>query len=100
MQDIQSRVKQLKRPGLLVRAALFGVDDYRRTRDLPRLLPCMGRAAHGPVLVALLEAERSVEDARTAQDITYGVARHIDLLTAIMAEHRDLAAVCRLRDLS
>jgi Family of unknown function (DUF6477) len=99
MQDIQSRVKQLKRPGLLVRAAVFGVDDYRRSRDLQRLLPGMGFAAHGPVLIALLEAERAVEDERTGHETAYSVARHIDLLTAIVAEHRDFDAVQRARAL-
>ncbi|SEN65902.1 hypothetical protein SAMN04488003_1254 [Loktanella fryxellensis] len=100
MQDIQSRVKQLKRPGLLVRAALFGVDEYRRSRDLQRLLPGLGSAAHGPVLIALLESERALEDERIAHQMAYSVARHIDLLTAIMAEHRDFEAVQRARALS
>ncbi len=97
MQDIQSQVRQLKRPGLLVRAARFGLDDYRRTRELARLLPGQGMTTHGPVLMALLDAEREVNDLRIAKNAAYTLITHIDLLTAIMAEPRDFDAIARLR---
>lgn len=100
MQDIRSRVSQLKRPGLLVRAARFGLDDYRRARDLPRLVPGVGAAGHGPVLIALLETEALEDAARQAQATSYALVRHIDLLTAIMAEARDFEAITRPRDVT
>ncbi|MBU2359497.1 DUF6477 family protein [Loktanella sp. M215] len=100
MQDIQSRIRQLKRPGLLVRAARFGLDDYRRTRDLSRLVPGLGTTAHGPVLIALLEAESVENSARQERATAYCLMRHIDLLTAVMAEARDFEAVTRPRDIT
>ena len=95
MQDILSRIRQLTRPGLLVRAARFGLDGYRRNRDLARLLPDHRPLATGPALMDLLEAEREVDAARRAKDAHYDLLRHIDLLTAIMAEARDLAEITR-----
>ncbi len=97
MQTLQSTVMQLKRPGLLVRAARFGIDHYRRTRDLARLLPDMSPAGPAPTLMALLDAEHAVNAMRLEQDRAYDIVQHIDLLTAIMAESRDLDAVTRPR---
>ena len=97
MQDIQSQIRQLNRPGLLVRAARFGIDLYRRDRDLARLLPDMHQPGTGAALVALLEEERAENESRLAQDAHYALVRHIDLLTAIMAEARDLEAIARPR---
>ncbi len=97
MQDIQSQIRQLKRPGLLVRAARFGLDGYRRDRDLARLLPEHGTTGPGAALMALIEAERDENDARLAHGAYYAIVRHIDLLTAIMAEARDLEEIARAR---
>lgn len=97
MLDLQTQVRQLKRAGLLVRAARFGVDDYRRSRDLPRLLGDCVMSGVGATLMALLEAEREVEIARKGHAADYQLATHIELLTAIMAEARDLEAITRPR---
>ena len=97
MQDIQSQIRQLNRPGLLVRAARFGLDGYRRDRDLARLLPDMHDPCTGAALVALMEEERMQNDSRMARDAHYALVRHIDLLTAIMAEARDLEAISQPR---
>ena len=95
MHDIQTLLGQLKRPGLLVRAARFGLDGYRRERDLARLVPHLGQTGPGAALMALMEAEREENAARLAHDARYALVRHIDLLTAIMAEARDLEAITR-----
>ena len=97
MLDLQTQVRQLKRPGLLVRAARFGVDDYRRSRDLPRLLGGRVMSGVGATLMALLEAEREVEIARKDHAAGYALATHIELLAAIMAEARDFEAITRPR---
>lgn len=82
----------LERPRLLVRAARFTLDDYRRERDLPRLLPSAGLAAPGRAVAPLLAAEAACEAARAAQAATYSAARHVELLAALMAEARLAAA--------
>lgn len=86
MQDIQTFISQLKRPKLLVRAARFGQDDYRRERDLRRLLKLDRAPRPGAALMALSEVEAEMNDRRLTKSATYVLATHIDMLTAIMAE--------------
>jgi hypothetical protein len=103
MQDIQSQIRQLKRPGLLVQAARFGLDGFRRSRDLARLLPDAAHVSCGAALMALLEAEREENDARTAHSAHsahYALIRHIQLLTAIMAEARNFEIIARPRSVT
>jgi hypothetical protein len=100
MQDIQSQIRQLKRPGLLVQAARFGLDGFRRSRDMARLLPDAAHVSCGAALMALLEAERQENDARTAHSAHYALIRHIQLLTAIMAEARDFEIIARPRSVT
>ncbi|RYH03410.1 hypothetical protein EU805_06735 [Salipiger sp. IMCC34102] len=92
MIDIQTRLRDLHRPDLLTRAARFAVDDYRRTRDLPRLLPGTPPLRPAPALVELLEVERGLNEDRKAGAVGYSLSRHVLALAAIMAEARDLAA--------
>ncbi|MCL4187289.1 MAG: hypothetical protein KJZ85_06740 [Rhodobacteraceae bacterium] len=82
----------LRRPRLLVRTARFALDDYRRQRDLPRLLPLAGVTAPARAVGLLLAAEAACEAMRAAGSATYSAARHIELLTALMAEARLTAA--------
>lgn len=86
MQDIHTFISQLKRPKLLVRAARFGQDDYRRTRDLRRLLKTDNLPRPGAALMALAEIEADMNDLRLQKSASYSLAIHIDALTAIMAE--------------
>ena len=92
MKDILSYLADLNRPRLLVRAARMGVEDYQRERHLPRLLgrPAAPRSAHA--LVRLRELELDMNAQRLASDASYCIARHIDVLIAIMAEARILRA--------
>ncbi|MCC6305842.1 MAG: hypothetical protein IT545_11685 [Rhodobacteraceae bacterium] len=82
----------LHRPRLLVRAARFALDDYRRDRDLARLLPAAGLPSPARAVALLLDAEAACEAARSAASATYSAARHVDLLAALMAEARLAAA--------
>ncbi len=91
MLDIHSLLKNLRRPKLLVQAARFGVDDYRRNIDLQRLLNCPGMPGPSEAIVRLLDIESELNDARVNHDAGYSLAQHIDALTAIMSEQRLLA---------
>ena len=86
MTDFRTLLADLRRPRLLVRAARFGLADYRRDRDLRRLLPAM--AAADRALPHLFRTEESIEATRRNGDASYSVARHIDVLIALMAEAR------------
>lgn len=86
MQDILSQAMGLKRPNILVRAARFGLTDYNRERHLQRCLPGDQTLTPGRALVALLDAEKQLNSDRCKKAGTYVIARHVDVLTAIMAE--------------
>jgi hypothetical protein len=95
MQDILSRVEGLKRPPLLVRAARFGLDDYNREGQLPRLLKVLSSPRSGEAILRLLEVEALLEERRIAQAADYSVARHVEVIIALMAEARLLRAIMR-----
>lgn len=86
MTDFRSLLSDLRRPGLLIRAARFGLSDYRRERDLKRLV-ATPLSAEGTVSHLLGEEER-MEQNRQSGDAAYSVSRHIEVLIALMAEVR------------
>lgn len=88
MTDTLSLFAALRRPRLMIRAARIGVADYRRDRDLRRLLGAAASLVPERALAALLDAEARAEATRMAGDAAYSIARHVDLLIALMAEAR------------
>ncbi len=82
-------VAALSRPRLLAAAARAGVSQYRRDRDLAGLVPAgtPGRA----LLAALAEAEAACDADRRLAAPGYSVARHVRVLTALLAEARAAA---------
>ena len=88
MQDRRTRLKALRRPALLVRAARHGQADYRRAQHLPRLLGYGALPAHGAALAALMEMEETHEARRREDDAAWSAARHVEVLIALMAEAR------------
>ena len=88
MTDLRNLLGDLRRPAMLIRAARFGLVDYRRERDLRRLIhsePSPDRA-----LPRLLEVEEQIEEARRTGDPGYSASRHIDVLIAMLGEARML----------
>ena len=92
MSELQQLVTPLKRPGLLVRAARHGLNDYDRDRHLRRIL--RADRTPSPVVAArqLIDLEQSHEDRRQSADASYSVQRHIEALCALMGEARLLRA--------
>jgi Family of unknown function (DUF6477) len=88
MHDIRTFLSELRRPRLLVRAARHGLQDYRRERDLTRLVAAAPRQAPEATLDFLVETEERMEATRRAGDASYSIARHIEVLIAMMAEAR------------
>ncbi len=79
-------LKSLRRPRLLIRAARFGLADYNRDRDLKRLMRVVSPPPPARALTSLLEAEAEAESRRKTGAAGYSVARHVELLIALMAE--------------
>lgn len=95
MQDLLGMIAGLNRPRLLVRAARFGVDDYSRTNQLPRLLGVIALPRTGEAIVRLIELEADLNDRRMVAGADYSVARHVAFLIALMGEARLLRAMTR-----
>jgi hypothetical protein len=84
MPDPRPLLATLRRPRLLMRAARFGLLEYRRERDLRRIV---GNPASPEATVSsLISVEARLEETRIAGDATYSVARHIEVLIALLAE--------------
>ena len=88
MTDLATILAALRRPKILVRAARAGVVDYRRERDLRRILRLGRAAAPRYALDHLIAEERRLEETRAAGEATYSIQRHVAVLTAIVAEAR------------
>ena len=97
MRDIFSLIHELKRPPLLVRAARFGLDDYQRAQHLRRALQSDDLPGPGAAVMRLLDIERDLNDARLSRSGAYSVARHVDVLIAVMAE-ANLMKMARQQD--
>ncbi len=95
MSEIFSALGALRRPRLLNRAARHGLADYSRDRTLMRLIEGERTIAPEAAVKKLMQAEAQVEMNRQKGDGTYSVARHIELLIALMAEARMLVRPVR-----
>ncbi|MBL4917204.1 DUF6477 family protein [Szabonella alba] len=91
MQDFRKCLSRLSRPRLLVRAARLGMTEYRRERDLRRLIATVHPPAPEAALARLLDEEERIETTRQRGDAAYSLTRHVDLLIALMAEFRLLS---------
>ena len=76
----------LRRPRLLIRAARHGVAEYNRTRDLRRVIRAEGSVSPARAVSRLMALEAEQEATRQAGDASYSVARHVEILIALMAE--------------
>lgn len=84
MTDHRTLLASLRRPRLLMRAARFGLGDYRRDRDLRRLVS--GPTSPEETVTSLITTEARLEATRLAGEAGYSVARHIEVLIALLAE--------------
>jgi hypothetical protein len=88
MSDISTILANLRRPRLLIRAARHGIHDYRRDRDLRRLIDATTPPSPETAFARLRDAEEHAEETRRAGDAGYSLTRHVDLLIAMLAEAR------------
>lgn len=86
MKDCLSLLDELKRPKLLIRAARIGASDYRRERELRRILRVAKLPGSREALLRLMEEERVLNDSRTEQNGLYDVAKHVQVMIAIVGE--------------
>ncbi len=88
MTDPQTFMSSLRRPRLLVRAARLGLENYNRNLCLRRLLPGETPPRPGLAFDMLVEREQAIDDIRREGAAHYSVARHIEVLVALIDESR------------
>ena len=86
MQDLLGRLSTLHRPRILIRAARIGVQDYCRQRHLPKVLGYAQLPKVPIAILRLIELEQKLNHQRCADDPSYPIARHIEVLIALMGE--------------
>lgn len=86
MRDIRDALENLRRPRLLMNAARSGLVNYKRDRDLRRLIGTEPRTPMDITLPKLLSEERRLENIRLTGDAAYPVGRHVDVMIALLAE--------------
>jgi len=83
---LSSAAMPLIRPKLLIETARIGARLYRRERDLPGAVPGLSTAARGRIVARLRDAEWRCEDLRRTRSPTYRPGRHVQILSALIAE--------------
>ncbi len=86
MQDILSSLQQLNRPRLLVRTAKTVAQTYKRDRHLKQIFHSSALPKHGAALLRLIEIEQTINEMRQQKHAGYSLARHIEILAALMGE--------------
>ena len=86
MKHLRNPLESLRRPRLLINAARFGLSDYDREAVLARILGRPALKDDRFYLNELLELEATQNDKRLARDAQYSIARHVDLMVALIAE--------------
>ena len=92
MKDILSLLESLHRPRLLMQAARIGLQDYDRRRFLSRLLRSAVPPGSGAAIASLMQIEARLEARRKTGDAGYSIARHVEVLIALLGEARLLRA--------
>ncbi|PRX32722.1 hypothetical protein SAMN05216257_10654 [Meinhardsimonia xiamenensis] len=88
MSKIAETLASLRRPRLLITAARHGMAEYNRARDLARALGRTSLPSPDQALPELIAAEAELERTRLARRAEYSVARHVEILTALLGELR------------
>jgi hypothetical protein len=84
MSEFRTLLAEMRRPSLLIRAARLGLCEYRRDRDLRRLVA--QHATPEKAIKLLLSEEDRLETRRRKGDAGYSLALHIEVLIALLAE--------------
>ena len=86
MMDLLSLLTTIRRPRWLIRAARFGVTEYRRDIHLRRILGDATLPRSGAALAKLMDLETEQNDLRKENAARYSPTRHVELLIAMMGE--------------
>lgn len=88
MTDVMGILTNLRRPRLLVRAARHELQDYDRKRDLKRIAGSAPSNSSAALIAHLVDQEEQLETTRQSGCATYSIAKHIEILVALMYESK------------
>ena len=88
MKELNTAISAIHRPKLLIRAARLGVGEYRRDRDLRRVLRLSTLPTVERAVARLIDEESSLEEGRASGSASYSAVRHVEVMIALMAEAR------------
>ena len=97
MIDPLDALKSLRRPALLVKAARMAMPYYSKEKSIRSLLGQAALPGRKECILRLMEREREMDVARQHKNPAYSVARHIEVLTALMHEAQTPRAVDKER---
>ena len=86
MTNLKSTLETIHRPKTLMRAAKSALSDYDRSKGLQRLLGKSDQLRPEDALQELLPLEQDCETRRQTGRVAYSVARHLEVMVAIIAE--------------
>ncbi len=86
MPDISTHLKTLNRPALLVRTAKLAITNFIREVILFKIFGFELSDEPDDVISDLIDREDEINTQRKTGDVTYNIARHISVLTALMHE--------------
>ncbi len=86
-----TNITSLKRPRILLRAALNGCNNYRRERHLATMLAGRKNWSDEQVFQAIVSDEQYLDDQRRSGDANYSVSRHVKLMIALVCEAHNIA---------
>ena len=86
MLEITTQLQSLNRPSLLVRTAKIAINHFNRELILFRIFGYEVSVEPTEVIQDLIEREEEINTQRKTGDVTYNIARHISVLTALMNE--------------
>lgn len=90
MSDVLTQLNALKRPRLLINAARMGLSEYKRDTHLIRHLGEQVPKDSATVLRQLMVIEHDLDQERRTRAASYSVARHVEIMIAMMNEARRL----------
>ncbi|MEM6481537.1 MAG: DUF6477 family protein [Pseudomonadota bacterium] len=86
MPDLLTQLNTLKRPRLLINAARLGMTDYKRDTHLSRHLGEGVSEDSEVILRQLMSIESDLNQQRENRVASYSVARHVEVMIAVMNE--------------
>ena len=83
---LSSAAMPLIRPKLLIETARIGANLYRRERDLAGAIPGLSTTERGRIVTRLRDAAWHCEELRRGHSPAYRPGRHVQILSALIAE--------------